>query len=67
MPRTPDPLIRVVRGDPDPDELAALAAVLLHRARNEPVPGPALGPPPRDTARWRAASAFRAPGDWTAL
>ncbi|MBT2510623.1 acyl-CoA carboxylase subunit epsilon [Streptomyces sp. ISL-98] len=59
----PQPLIRVVRGEPAPDELAALTAILLSRSQ---AARPAPGPPPRDTARWRDPSVFRAPGDWTA-
>ncbi|HEY4852905.1 MAG TPA: acyl-CoA carboxylase subunit epsilon [Streptosporangiaceae bacterium] len=48
MTRTPDddqppgqPLLRVVRGDATPEEIAALVAVLLARSADAEAPGPA--------------------------
>jgi hypothetical protein len=35
------PLLRVVRGDPTPEETAALVAVLMARAGDAAAPGPA--------------------------
>ena len=34
------PVLRVVRGDPTPEELAALVAVLAARSGDEPAPAP---------------------------
>ncbi|MEU8928427.1 acyl-CoA carboxylase subunit epsilon [Streptomyces sp. NPDC048409] len=55
---------RVVRGDPGPDELAALVAVLsVLRARAESAAEPAGPAVPRAT--WdRAGNAYRSPLAW---
>ena len=62
------PLLRVVRGDPTPEELAALVAVLVTRAvPAAPSPAPARsawvdrarylrGPLPHGSGAWRAAA-----------
>ncbi|WP_158892052.1 acyl-CoA carboxylase subunit epsilon [Amycolatopsis anabasis] len=61
------PLLRVVRGNPDDAELAALTAVITAAAAN---PGPPPAPPRR--SRWadRAAGLRRplhpGPGGWRA-
>jgi Acyl-CoA carboxylase epsilon subunit len=38
------PLLRVVKGDPTPEELAALVAVLASRGGGEPAPEPPRSP-----------------------
>jgi hypothetical protein len=38
------PLLRVVKGDPTPEELAALVAVLASRGGAEPAPEPVRSP-----------------------
>ena len=38
------PLLRVVKGDPTPEELAALVAVLASRGGGEPAPEPVSSP-----------------------
>jgi Acyl-CoA carboxylase epsilon subunit len=48
------PLLRVVRGDPSPEELAALVAVLTGRG------GPA-GPEPGPRSRWADRSVLLRP------
>ncbi|HWH30484.1 MAG TPA: acyl-CoA carboxylase subunit epsilon [Mycobacteriales bacterium] len=59
------PLLRVVRGNPTPEEIAALVAVLALR-------GPAVEPEPVPPSRWasRAAGLRRplspGPGAWRA-
>ncbi|MBP0452316.1 acyl-CoA carboxylase subunit epsilon [Kitasatospora sp. RG8] len=58
-------LLRVERGDPSPDELAAVVAVLLARAAAGAVPPAADEPAP--TARWRRLERvylFDAPRVW---
>jgi len=52
MTRPPDddqppgpPLLRVVRGDATPEEIAALVAVLLARSADAEAPGPARSVP----------------------
>ncbi|MFD7441333.1 acyl-CoA carboxylase subunit epsilon [Streptomyces sp. NPDC059909] len=65
--RDEEPLVRVERGNPDPEELAALTAVLLTRAA-------AVGAEPDDVSRreramthWRRperARGFRGPRTW---
>jgi hypothetical protein len=61
-----DSLVRVERGHADPEELAALTAILLARAAaGESAAGPAG--PARSTARWRRLErtpGFRAPHSW---
>ncbi|MDT0304590.1 acyl-CoA carboxylase epsilon subunit [Streptomonospora wellingtoniae] len=64
------PLLRVVRGDPTPEEAAALVAVLTARARAARAGdgGPA-GPPPsgwRDRSRLPGRSPAPGPGAWRA-
>ena len=58
------PLLRVVRGEPTPDELAAVVAVLAARAAADPLP-------PAQVRRTWAAPVLRAPlrpgpGAWRA-
>ncbi len=60
---SPRPLLRVVRGEPTPEELAALIAVLSIRG------GAAPAPPPRRSAWGRPGSGVRGtlanhPGAW---
>ena len=38
------PMLRVVKGDPTPEELAALVAVLASRGGSEPAPEPVRSP-----------------------
>ncbi|MDP9396888.1 MAG: acyl-CoA carboxylase subunit epsilon [Actinomycetota bacterium] len=62
---TEQPLLRVVRGDPTPEELAALVAVLSAR------PAPAAAPPVRrsvwrDPARLVRRPLRSGPGAWRA-
>jgi len=59
------PMIRVLRGNPDATELAALAAVLLAVSRSLPVRRPAQRKTPR--ANWdRTGPRYRAPNSWQA-
>ncbi|MER7854160.1 acyl-CoA carboxylase subunit epsilon [Streptomyces bacillaris] len=56
-------VLRVEKGHADPEELAAVTAVLLARAAAQPA-APARG---RDTAGWRRLErtpGFRAPHSW---
>lgn len=61
------PLLRVVRGDAAPEEIAALVAVLAARAAPEPAERPA-----RDTGGWAHPSRLlrrpltAGPGAWRA-
>ncbi|QGV78313.1 acyl-CoA carboxylase epsilon subunit [Streptomyces ficellus] len=58
-------LLRVEKGNADPEELAALTAILLARASAGPAAGPARRV--RSTAGWRRLerqSGFRAPHSW---
>ncbi|MEE4540808.1 acyl-CoA carboxylase epsilon subunit [Streptomyces sp. V4-01] len=61
-----DSHLRVERGHADPEELAALTAILLARAAAGETPaGPAM--PARSTADWRRLErtpGFRAPHSW---
>ena len=65
-PGTSEPMvIRVLRGNPDAAELAALAAVLLAVSRSLPVRRPAQRKTPR--ANWdRTGPRYRAPNSWQA-
>lgn len=55
---TPDrPLLRIVRGDPSSEELAALVAVLAARSEVVPAPGRST------TSGWRGRPT-RGPGAW---
>ena len=62
---TDAPLLRVVRGNPTPEELAALIAVVASRGGAEPEPTPARSlwarpvlrtPLPTGPGAWRASS-----------
>ncbi|MCX4513492.1 MULTISPECIES: acyl-CoA carboxylase subunit epsilon [Streptomyces] len=58
-------LLRVEKGHADPEELAAITAVLLARAAAQPQDAPAHRG--RSTAGWRRLerqSGFRAPHSW---
>ncbi|MFE0642127.1 acyl-CoA carboxylase subunit epsilon [Streptomyces sp. NPDC058877] len=58
-------LLRVEKGQADPEELAAITAVLLARAAAQPEPAAAHHG--RSTAGWRRLerqSGFRAPHSW---
>lgn len=60
------PLLRVVRGEPTPEELAALVAVLTARAA---APGPGQPPPVSgwtDRARLVRPAVVPSPGGWRA-
>ncbi|MDN3294292.1 acyl-CoA carboxylase subunit epsilon [Streptomyces ficellus] len=57
-------LLRVEKGHADPEELAAITAVLLARANARPAAEPRRG---RSTAGWRRLErtpGFRAPHSW---
>ncbi|KJY31174.1 MULTISPECIES: acyl-CoA carboxylase epsilon subunit [Streptomyces] len=57
------PLFRVVRGEPGPEELAALTAVLLARTAGPAAePAPATSAPGRRGPRRRGR--YTAPGAW---
>ncbi|MFD3536296.1 acyl-CoA carboxylase subunit epsilon [Streptomyces sp. NPDC058664] len=61
---TPANLLRVEKGHADPEELAAITAVLLARAAATPEPADHRG---RTTAGWRRLErehGFRAPHSW---
>ncbi|MFP3989100.1 acyl-CoA carboxylase epsilon subunit [Streptomyces sp. E11-3] len=58
--------LRVVRGNPEPDEIAALTAVLAHfSAARAASDSTATSTAPRP-AYWPDPSGYRAPADWTA-
>ncbi|RPK90737.1 MULTISPECIES: acyl-CoA carboxylase subunit epsilon [Streptomyces] len=57
-------VLRVERGHADPEELAAITAVLMARAATQPAAPAHRG---RDTAGWRRLErtpGFRAPHSW---
>jgi hypothetical protein len=59
----PEPLIRVVRGTPTPEEIAALVGVLVRHAR------PAAVPQPAPASLWAASARpgfARRPASWRA-
>ncbi|AJF67456.1 acyl-CoA carboxylase subunit epsilon [Streptomyces vietnamensis] len=61
---TPANLLRVEKGTADPEELAAITAVLLARAASQPTETVTHG---RTTAGWRRLErehGFRAPHSW---
>ncbi|MEU2248583.1 acyl-CoA carboxylase subunit epsilon [Streptomyces sp. NPDC019224] len=61
---TAESVLRVEKGLADPEELAAITAVLLARAAAQPAAAPLRG---RDTAGWRRLErtpGFRAPHSW---
>jgi hypothetical protein len=73
MTRTPDddqppgrPLLRVVRGDATPEEIAALVAVLLARSADAGAPGPVRSVPGfwSDRSRLLRRPLSPAPGAW---
>ncbi|MEV0126450.1 acyl-CoA carboxylase subunit epsilon [Streptomyces sp. NPDC050703] len=58
------PDIRVEKGHAEPEEVAAITAILLARAAAQPAPAPRRG---RDKAGWRRLErtpGFRAPHSW---
>ncbi|THA32002.1 acyl-CoA carboxylase subunit epsilon [Streptomyces sp. A1277] len=64
-PATAESVLRVEKGLADPEELAAITAVLLARAAAQPAESPARRG--RDTAGWRRLErtpGFRAPHSW---
>ncbi|MFJ5531283.1 acyl-CoA carboxylase epsilon subunit [Streptomyces sp. NPDC093261] len=61
-----DTVLRIERGNADPEELAAVTALLLARAAARPISGPP-GPPPTAAAAWRRPDrerAYRPPHSW---
>lgn len=58
------PALRVVRGDPAPDELAALTAVLLARGGAAPPDGPPDTAPVPAAPGWLRAGRHRPAGAW---
>jgi hypothetical protein len=63
---TNESLLRVEKGQADPEELAAITAVLMARASARAEEAPAAGRG-RSTAGWRRlerSSGFRAPHSW---
>ncbi|MFD7965021.1 acyl-CoA carboxylase subunit epsilon [Streptomyces zaomyceticus] len=64
---TPANLLRVEKGLADPEELAAITAVLLARAASRSDEDPATGRTGRTAAGWRRLErehGFRAPHSW---
>ncbi|MET9724767.1 acyl-CoA carboxylase subunit epsilon [Streptomyces zaomyceticus] len=64
---TPANLLRVEKGLADPEELAAITAVLLARAASRSDEDPATGHAGRTAAGWRRLErehGFRAPHSW---
>ncbi len=63
-----EPLLRVVHGDPTPDELAALIAVLAARAGAAAATGSNDQPRPawQDRARYLRTTLPHGPGAWRA-
>jgi hypothetical protein len=64
---TAETLVRVEKGHAEPEELAAITAVLLARAKAEDASATSCSPPPRSTAGWRRLerqSGFNAPHSW---
>ncbi|MER5966260.1 acyl-CoA carboxylase subunit epsilon [Streptomyces sp. NPDC002057] len=64
---TPANLLRVEKGNADPEELAAITAVLLARAASRSDEDPAAGHHGRTPAGWRRLErehGFRAPHSW---
>jgi hypothetical protein len=68
MTRPPDdqPLLRVVRGDATPEEIAALVAVLVARSADAGAPGQARSVPGlwADRSRLLRRPLFPGPGAW---
>ncbi|MFC8589719.1 acyl-CoA carboxylase subunit epsilon [Streptomyces sp. NPDC057217] len=64
---TPANLLRVEKGHADPEELAAITAVLLARAATRPTPDTTGTHHGRSAAGWRRLErehGFRAPHSW---
>ncbi|KUF18596.1 MULTISPECIES: acyl-CoA carboxylase subunit epsilon [Streptomyces] len=59
---TPD--IRVEKGHAEPEEVAALTAILLARAAAQPATAPAHGRPKAGWRRLERTPGFRAPHSW---
>ena len=61
-----EPVLRVVRGDATPEEIAALVAVLLARAGDAEAPGPARSVPGfwADRSRLLRRPLSPGPGAW---
>jgi hypothetical protein len=55
-----EPMFRIVRGAPTPEELAALVGVLWSRRQAALAAAGAPAPAPRSRSRWRASAAPRA-------
>jgi hypothetical protein len=66
MSETPRPVLRVVRGEPAPEELAALVAVVTARAGTAGGSGPAGVSAWRDPARLVREPIFAGRGAWRA-
>lgn len=60
------PLLRVVRGEPTPEELAALVAVLSARADDAAAPGSARRPAWNDPSRLVRTPVHARQGGWRA-
>ncbi|MCU1612689.1 MAG: Acyl-CoA carboxylase epsilon subunit [Frankiales bacterium] len=58
------PLISIVKGNPSPEELAALVAVLLARAGQTPAAADAYRT--RGRASWQQRPAWKSPAAWAA-
>lgn len=63
MTETPVPLLRIVRGEPTPEEVAALVAVLTARASAVP-PAPPVRPAWSDPGRRLGFTHRPGPGAW---
>ncbi|MFD4175973.1 acyl-CoA carboxylase epsilon subunit [Streptomyces anulatus] len=68
----PDPVLRVVKGSPSPEELAAVTALLLARMAppGDDAGGEGSGGPGPDTAGWRRPGrrpGFLGPRTWHRL
>ena len=61
----PGPVLRVIRGDATPEEIAAVVAVLLSRAATADTPPPAPAPSAwADRSRLVRRPLFPGPGAW---
>jgi hypothetical protein len=63
-PEAGEPVLRVVRGEPTPDELAALVAVVASRAAAAPPPAPPHKDVWRDRSRHVRPLLYPGPGRW---
>ncbi|WP_436739127.1 acyl-CoA carboxylase subunit epsilon [Streptomyces sp. BBFR102] len=64
VPAGPEQFLRVEKGHAEPEELAAITALLMARAAARPAPAAHRG---QDRAGWRRlerTSGFRAPHSW---